>query len=79
MPRRNDFLFGQIALERKLVTQEQLQQALSEQAKDPRPKPLGVLRVARGFITDTRSSTSSTSAVRRSSHRRKEVSDDRRG
>jgi len=52
MPRRNDLLIGQIALEKKLVTQEQLQQALSEQAKDPRPKPLGVLMVARGFIND---------------------------
>ena len=52
MPRRNDILLGQIALEKKLVTREQLQQALAEQAHEPRPRPLWVLLVASGFITD---------------------------
>jgi len=47
MPRRNDRLLDQIALEKKLVTQEQLQEVLKGQ-----PRLLGIALVATGYLTD---------------------------
>ncbi|MBI2900311.1 MAG: protein kinase [Planctomycetes bacterium] len=46
MSERNDLLIGGIALERKLVTPEQLREALKE-----KPRPLGAVLVARGLLT----------------------------
>lgn len=45
-----DLLIGRIALERKLVTREQLTEALFEQAGEAEPSPLGQILVRRGHL-----------------------------
>ncbi len=52
MAAANRLLIGQIALERGLLTQDQLRQCLDLQAGQPNPKSLGVLLVELGFLTE---------------------------
>lgn len=53
MAAANRLLIGQIALERGLLTQEQLRQCLELQAGQPNPKSVGALLVELGFLTET--------------------------
>ncbi len=52
MTAANRLLIGQIALERGLLSQEQLRQCLDLQAGQPAPKSLGALLVELGFLTE---------------------------
>ncbi|MBI3191140.1 MAG: protein kinase, partial [Pedosphaera parvula] len=57
MPEPDDLLIGQIALEKKLITPEQLREALKEHlpaggSAKAGPRLLGVALVAKGFLTD---------------------------
>lgn len=50
----DDLLLGRIAIERRLISHEQLKEALQEQAHPPSPggvRPLGSLFVERGWVT----------------------------
>lgn len=49
---RNNLLIGQIALDLRLVTKEQLQQSLDLQSGQSIPKPIGALLVQAGFMTE---------------------------
>jgi len=49
---RNNLLIGQIALDLKLITKEQLQQCLDHQSGQSIPKPIGALLVQAGFLTE---------------------------
>jgi hypothetical protein len=48
---RNRLLVGQIALELKLLTREQLQECIDLQAGQVQAKPIGMLLVESGFLT----------------------------
>ncbi|MBI2900047.1 MAG: hypothetical protein HYY17_07665 [Planctomycetes bacterium] len=52
MARRNLFL-GQLALERSLVSREQLAECLDEQASASAVRPLGRILVSRGLVTES--------------------------
>lgn len=49
---RNNLLIGQIALNLRMITQEQLQQCLDLQAGQASPRPIGALLVQNGFLTE---------------------------
>lgn len=49
---RNNLLIGQIALDLKLITKDQLQQCLDHQSGQAIPKPIGALLVQAGFLTE---------------------------
>ena len=49
---RNNLLIGQIALDLRLITREQLQQCLDLQSGQASPRPIGSLLVQAGFLTD---------------------------
>ncbi|MBI3856940.1 MAG: hypothetical protein HY293_14730 [Planctomycetes bacterium] len=51
MGSRNRLLIGQIALELKLLSREQLQECINHQAGQVQAKPIGVLLVESGFLT----------------------------
>lgn len=51
MGSRNRLLIGQIALELKFLTREQLQECIDHQAGRMQPKPIGTLLVESGFLT----------------------------
>lgn len=51
MGARNRLLIGQIALELKLLSREQLQECIDLQAGQVQPKPIGTLLVETGFLT----------------------------
>ncbi len=48
----NSLLVGQIALELRLVSHEQLRQCLDFQAGQMQPKPIGALLIRNGFLTE---------------------------
>lgn len=48
----NRLLIGQIALELKFLTREQLQECVDLQAGQVQPKPIGTLLVESGFLTE---------------------------
>lgn len=50
MERKNKLLLGQIALEKGMVTPEQLNQCLDEQAGEAEPRRIGAVLVAHGYI-----------------------------
>ena len=52
MAQANRLLLGQIALERGLLSQDQLRQVLDLQASQPSPKSVGALLLELGFLTD---------------------------
>ena len=52
MESRNGLLVGQIALDLRLLTREQLQQCLDLQAGQPQPRPIGTLLRENGFLTE---------------------------
>jgi hypothetical protein len=51
MSPRNRLLIGQIALDLKLVTRDQVQQCVDFQAGQVQPKPIGALLVQNGFLS----------------------------
>ncbi|HLY11439.1 MAG TPA: hypothetical protein VKW04_19200 [Planctomycetota bacterium] len=51
MTPRNRLLIGQIALDLRLLTREQLQQCVDLQAGQIQPKPIGALLVQNGFLS----------------------------
>ncbi len=52
MAPRNDLLIGQIALEKGLITQAQLQEAVQEQSRSPQPRPIGSILLGKKFLDD---------------------------
>lgn len=52
MTARNRLLIGQIAIDLQLVTKDQLQQCVDFQAGQVKAKPIGVLLIENGFLTE---------------------------
>ena len=52
MPSRTDLLLGQIALDRGFISQDQLDECLKAQEKNPQWKQLGMIFLDRDFISE---------------------------
>lgn len=51
MPETNDVFIGKIALNRRMITQDQLDDCVCFQERSSSPKPLGAIMVLKGYIT----------------------------
>ena len=65
MGSRNRLLIGQIALELKFLSREQLQECIDHQAGRAQPKPIGTLLVESGFLTPEQLATAVDEQKRR--------------